>query len=142
MDIKEVVETLIKIHGTSCPFELAKIKDIGILYENLGSKLGYFSKDYRFKFIHINQALKSRRQRFVCAHELGHAIMHPDVNTPFLSRYTLFSVSKVERQANTFAVELLMPDDLLQKHSEISLYNIAKELGIPGKLADLKEIKK
>ncbi len=139
MDIKEITAALILKHGTNCPFKLANILNIGVLYENLGSKLGYFSKDYRFKFIHINQGLSNRIQRFVCAHELGHAIFHPDVNTPFLSQHTLFSVSKIERQANTFAVELLMPDDLLQDQNEISLYNMATTLGIPGKLVELKK---
>lgn len=142
MNIKEIVEDLIKKHGTNCPFQLAKILKIGILYEDLGSKLGYYSKDYRFKFIHINQGLSNHKQLYVCAHELAHAIMHPEVNTPFLSQFTLFSISKIERQANTFAVELLMPDSLLQEYSEISLYNVAARLGIPDKLADLKEKKK
>ena len=141
MDVKEIVQTLIMEKGTSSPFKLSKIFKIGILYEDLGTMLGYYSKDYRFKFIHINQNLPNRKRRFVCAHELGHAILHPDVNTPFLSQYTLFSKSKVERQANTFAVELLMPDDLLVEHSEISLYNIAAKLGIPAKLTDLKQVK-
>lgn len=142
MEIKEIVQTLSGEKGTSCPFKLSKILKIGILYENIGTMMGYYSKDYRFKFIHINQNLSKRKQRFVCAHELGHAILHPDVNTPFLTQHTLFSKSKVERQANIFAVELLMPDDLLLEHSEISLYNIAADLGIPAKLADLKQLKK
>ena len=140
MDVKEIIQTLIMEKGTSSPFKLSKIFKIGILYEDLGTMLGYYSKDYRFKFIHINQNLPSRMQRFVCAHELGHALLHPDVNTPFLTQYTLFSKSKIERQANIFAVELLLPDDLLLEHSEISLYNIAAELGIPTKLADLKKL--
>lgn len=140
MEIKDIVQTLINEKGTSCPFKLSKIFKIGILYEDLGTMMGYYSKDYRFKFIHINQNLPSRKQRFVCAHELGHALLHPDVNTPFLTQHTLFSKSKVERQANAFAVELLMPDDLLLEHGEISLYNIAAKLGIPTRLADLKEV--
>jgi len=142
VEIKEIVQTLIKENGASCPFKLSKIFKVGILYEDLGTMMGYYSRDYRFKFIHINQNLPSRMQRFVCAHELGHALLHPDVNTPFLSRCTLFSKSKVERQANIFAVELLMPDKLLQEYNETSLYNIAAKLGIPDRLADLKEIEK
>lgn len=141
MNIKELATKLINVNGTNDPFTLAKNLKIIILYEDLGSKLGYFSKDYRLKFIHIDQNLPILTQRFVCAHELGHALLHPDVNTPFLSRYTLFSKSKIERQANTFAVELLMPDDLLLKSNEISFYNIAAKLGIPAKLTDLKQVK-
>jgi len=35
-----------------------------------------------------------------------------------------------------------MPDNLLQENGEVSLYTMAARIGIPDKLADLKEIKK
>ncbi|WP_425057663.1 hypothetical protein SCACP_21830 [Sporomusa carbonis] len=79
-------------------------------------------------------------KQFVCGHELGHAIKHSDMNTPFLKRHTLFSTDKIERQANTFAVELLLPDEILREYSDCSLYNIAKNVGIPDKLIDLKTL--
>lgn len=55
-------------------------------------------------------------RKFVCAHELGHALLHPGINTPFLKASTLFSVNKLEREANEFAVELLLPDDLIKEY--------------------------
>ncbi|AIF51213.1 ImmA/IrrE family metallo-endopeptidase [Pelosinus sp. UFO1] len=137
--IKAIVEKLIEKHKTNCPFTLAKNLNINILYEDLGSTMGYFSKDFRFKFIHINQSLNEKESIFTCAHELGHAIYHPDVNTPFLKRHTLFSVDKVEREANTFAVELLLPDKLLQEHADHSVFNLGKSVGIPTKLIHLKD---
>ncbi|SFM14339.1 ImmA/IrrE family metallo-endopeptidase [Pelosinus propionicus] len=136
--IKDVVENLIKKYKTNCPFTLAKKLNIIVLYEDLGGTMGYFSKDFRFKFIHINQSLDKRESTFTCAHELGHAVQHHDVSTPFLKRHTLFSIDKVEREANTFAVELLLPDTLLQEHADCSLFNIGKTVGIPGKLIKLK----
>jgi len=141
LDIKTRVEILIKKHKTNCPFTLADKLNIHILYEPLGATLGYFSKDFRFKFIHINQDILPEYQKFVCAHEIGHAILHPDVNTPFLSQHTLFSISKIERQANKFAVEFIMPDNLL-KETECSIYSLAASLGIPESLADLKMIRR
>jgi Zn-dependent peptidase ImmA (M78 family) len=75
---------------------------------------------------------------YVCAHELGHAILHAKINTPYLSAYTLFSVAKIERQANTFAVELLLPDDLLQEHPDCPIYNLAQLAGIPEGMEQLK----
>jgi len=140
--IKAIVETLIKTHKTNCPFTLAKKLNIIVLYEDLGGTMGYFSKDFRFKFIHINQSLNENEGIFTCAHELGHAIKHSDVSTPFLKRHTLFSVDKVEREANTFAVELLLPDTLLQEHADCSVFNIGRSLGIPDRLISLKTISK
>jgi Zn-dependent peptidase ImmA (M78 family) len=139
MDIKEIVTNTVEKIGTNDPFLLARSLKINVLYEDLGSKLGYFSKDYRFKFIHINQSLPKDHQRFVCAHELGHAICHPNENTPFLSKYTLFSVSKIEREANRFAVELLMPDSIVMENEDFGIYTLARSLGIPPKLAELKQ---
>ncbi len=142
MDTKQIVKKLMERHQTNNPFIIADNLEIIILNHPMKNTLGFFSKYKRSKFIHLSNNLPDKLQTFVCAHELGHAILHPNVNTPFLKRHTLFSTSKIEHQANTFAVELLMPDDLLQECSEISLFNIAESLGIPSKLADLKEIKK
>lgn len=140
--IKILVESLIKKYNTNCPFTLAKILNITILYENLGGTMGYFNQDFRFKFIHLNQSLNKKESTYTCAHELGHAIKHSDISTPFLKRHTLFSVSKIEREANTFAVELLLPDTLLQEHADCSVFNIGKSLGIPDRLISLKTISK
>lgn len=137
--IKETVETLIKKYKTNCPFVLAKKLKVNIVYEKLGETMGYFTNDYRIKFIHINNALSEDESRFTCAHELGHAILHPNINTPFLKRHTLYSVDKIERQANTFAVELLLPDNLLGEYTNCGLYNIAHCIGIPERLIDLKQ---
>lgn len=136
--IKEIAEKLMKKYKTNCPFTLAKRMNITILYEDLGDTMGYFNKDFRFKFIHINQSLNEEESTFTCAHELGHAIQHHDVNTPFLKRHTLFSVDKIEREANTFAVELLLPDRLIEENTDCSIFNIGKMVGIPDKLIKLK----
>lgn len=140
--IKDIVETLIHKHGTNCPFTLADILGINIVYETLGDTMGYFTHDFRIKFIHLNQQLNKKDSIYTCSHELGHAILHPYVNTPFLKRYTLFSTAKIEREANTFAVELLLPDSLLQDYSDCSLNNIAKCVGVPDKLVEFKILKK
>ncbi|MBU2703597.1 Zn-dependent peptidase ImmA (M78 family) [Sporomusaceae bacterium BoRhaA] len=137
--IKDIVENLMKKYNTNCPFTLAKKLNVTIRYENLGNTMGYFTKDFRIKFIHINQQLEEAESIFTCAHELGHVIQHPNVNTPFLKRYTLFSTSKIEREANTFAVEFLLPDKLLREYSECTLSTIAKRYGIPEKLLCLKK---
>ena len=60
-----------------------------------------------------NTDLSESEQRFSCAHELGHALLHPDANTPFLTKYTYLSVDKYEIEANKFALKLLIPDELL-----------------------------
>ncbi|WP_244961036.1 ImmA/IrrE family metallo-endopeptidase [Bacillus paramycoides] len=71
-------------------------------------------------------------KKFVCAHELGHAILHPDANTPFMRENTLFSTEKIEVQANYFATKLLL------KNRNIYEYQTKKQIlmacGIPQEM--------
>lgn len=139
MDIKKLVTQIIKKYKTNNPFGLAEALGIEVLYENLGSINGYYTKILRCKFIHVNYNLDETRQRYTIAHELGHALLHPNANTPFLREKTLFSVDKLERQANAFAVELLMPDSLIQQYEGYTIHNIADIVGIPNGLEVLKK---
>lgn len=136
--IKKIVSELIKRSKTNDPFEIAAQKHIIVLFNHLGETLGFFSSYKRSKFIHINCTLDDRMRRFVCAHELGHALLHPGVNTPFLKKNTLFSVNRLEREANEFAVELLLPDaDLLNCHT---IYEAAAVYGVPEEAVKLKRL--
>jgi Zn-dependent peptidase ImmA (M78 family) len=105
-----------------------------ILFEKLKDTLGYFNSYKRIKIIHINQESSESDQRFTCAHELAHSVLHPTVNTPFLKKNTLFSISRIEREANEFAVELLLPDTLLYENQDIALCQVATTCGVPGEL--------
>ncbi|WP_314797209.1 ImmA/IrrE family metallo-endopeptidase [uncultured Selenomonas sp.] len=46
--------------------------------------------------------------------------------------------SRFERQANTFAVELLLPDDLLREYPDCSIYQLARSAGVPENFVELK----
>jgi len=131
---------IVKKHGTTNPFEIAKRKDIIVLFEDLGNTLGFYNTYKRFKFIHINNRIDETTQRFVCAHELGHALLHPKANTPFLRNKTFFSVDRLEIEANTFAVELLLPDEMISEYQDtnLSIQEIAEIYGIPESFARLK----
>ena len=140
MEIKEYVRNIVKKHNTTNPFEIAKRKNIIVLFEDLGNTLGFYNTYKRFKFIHINNKIDETTQRFVCAHELGHALLHPKANTPFLRNKTFFSVDRLEIEANTFAVELLLPDEMISEYQDtnLSIQEIAEIYGIPESFARLK----
>lgn len=140
MKIKEYVLKIVKKHSTTNPFEIAKRKNIIVLFEDLGNTLGFYNTYKRFKFIHINNQINETTQRFVCAHELGHAVLHPKANTPFLRNQTFFSVDRLEIEANTFAVELLLTDNMVSayKDTHLSIQEIAEVHGVPGGFARLK----
>jgi len=140
MDIKEYVLHIIEKYKTTDPFEIAKEKNIIVLFEDLGNTLGFYNTYKRFKFIHINNQIDEITQRFVCAHELGHAVLHPKANTPFLRNQTFFSVDRLEVEANTFAVELLLTDEMVSAYEDthLSIQEVAEIHGVPGGFARLK----
>lgn len=139
--IKSMVNQLVKKYGTNDPFKIAKYMGILVVFEPLGSALGYYSKHFRVPIIHINQDADIKTQIFICGHELGHAVQHPDTNTSFLKIHTLFSTDKLEIEANTFAVELLLPDELFAENNAcFTIYDAFKEQGVPEELLSLKSI--
>lgn len=138
MDIKETVRLLKKKHNSSNPYKIAKEKGILIIYEELGSINGYYNMIYRQKQIHINCSLNEYEKKITAAHELGHAIMHPNANTPFLKNSTFLSVDKLEIEANKFAAELLICDDEVNNYHEYTIEQIAYSLNLNKELVNLK----
>jgi Zn-dependent peptidase ImmA (M78 family) len=127
-----IIRTLdkeIKKHQTNNPFEIAKNRNIIIRYFPLGQTLGFYMKNVRHQVITINSDIEDYLKKFVCAHELGHAILHKDENTPFLHKNTLFSKDKIEREANEFAVHLLLYDKNLEDYE--TRFDILRKNGIP-----------
>lgn len=138
MNVKAIVESVVKKYGTRSPYELASLMDIWIYKSELGDIRGYYIKAYRVKQIFLNYNLDRREQEYVLSHEIGHAVMHPDSNTPFLRKNTYLSINKLELQANKFAVELLIPDSLLLEYWQYSAEQIARLTGYAQELIDLK----
>lgn len=116
MDIKKTIDKLKKKYHTNDIFELTQSMGVIVIFEELGTIKGYYNKKFRTKMIHINCSLDKHMQAFTCAHELGHSILHPDVNTPFLLANTMLSVNKYETEANVFAIEFLIPDEILAEY--------------------------
>lgn len=131
MSIKKRVGQLVKKYNTNDPIILAEKLGIKVEYELLGTILGYYSKSHRIKVIHINESISLEKQIFTCSHELGHAVLHPDVNTPFLKANTLFNTDKIEQEANEFAIELMLSKDVA---SPITLDDAIEVYGIPRQL--------
>ncbi|WP_083955852.1 ImmA/IrrE family metallo-endopeptidase [Brevibacillus parabrevis] len=77
---KQIVQRLIKRHGTNDPTTIARKMGILILFEDFKNIWGYFNMSKRVPMIHVNRNLDEHLQRFVIAHELGHSIQHPSAD--------------------------------------------------------------
>jgi len=138
MYINNFVKTIIKKYKTNNAFEISKLLNIIILYENLGKVKGYYNCLYRQKFIHINSNLNYQEQLFTCSHELGHALMHPKENTRLLRNETNYFVNKLEQEAQIFAINLYLNDDVFQEliEKEYSSAQISNFLNIDNSLIE------
>ena len=143
MNIKKKVQQLIRRHGTNDPERLARTMGINVIYIDLGGSVyGTYLKYKRVKTILIDaERTPEHLRRFVLAHELGHAVCTPDANTSWISAYTLaLNTDRIEREANTFAVELLLPDSFIRENEGCSIYQLARLRGVPERLVELKGI--
>lgn len=138
MNIPLTVDTIIKKHKTRDPFKLANLIGITVLYEHLGEYKGYYSNFYRHKIIHINKHLTKLEQKITCAHELGHAFLHTKSSTPFMRKNTLFSIDKLELEANKFSAYLLIDDTLIQSNHLETIDHISSFFEVPKELVCLK----
>lgn len=138
MDVKAIVDSIVKKYGTRLPYELASLMNVHISEAELGKIRGYYLKANRVKQIYLNCDLNKQDKEYVLSHELGHATMHPDVNTPFLQKNTYLSVNRLEIQANKFAVELLIPDSVLLEYWQCSAEQIARLTGYRQELIELR----
>lgn len=138
LDIKKEVNQLIRKFGTNNPYDIARELNISVTFEELGSIYGYYNSPLRMKQIHINQNLPEHLKKFTCAHELGHAIIHPKSNTPFLKNNTFLSVQKMEIEANKFATELLISDDVLAEYKGLTTGQLARLFGYNEELIRLR----
>jgi Zn-dependent peptidase ImmA (M78 family) len=143
----------------SAPVDIEKIAEnfrIQIEKQNAEDEVaGFLLKDFDSKnaLIGVNTHHNPNRQRFTIAHELGHYFLHDyegvhfDSKTTGLRMYLRNEKSTTgtdleEREANLFAAELLMPEDLLKEdladikeiylidENDETIKNLAKRYGV------------
>lgn len=108
MDIKATTERLISRHGTCNPFRICKDLEIIIVHSELGSETrGLIRKYKRSYIICINSELDELEQLKTCAHELGHYMLHRNVNTLFMRTCTYLKTDRYEIEATEFGNLLL-----------------------------------
>lgn len=131
MNIKGETEKLISQYNTSNPLIIAEEKEIVVISMPLGKVKGAYKYLNRNKVIFLNSDLDEHEKFVVCAHELGHALLHERTNCAFLKNYTLYSTDKIEKQANLFCSYLLIPDSSLELYKDYSVNQIAAIFNVP-----------
>lgn len=141
MNIHNLVQSLIKKYGTNNPFDIVKQKNVILVYAPLNDVRGFYQYFQRNNIIYIDENLPESEKAFVCAHELGHMFLHKKANALYMDSHTLFNTDKFENEANTFAAELLIPDELVYDHPDMTSEQIARLAGYSEKIMTFKTIK-
>ena len=95
----------------------------------LGSLRAFYRISRRNKFIALNSDLEDYQKRVECAHELGHYVLHKEYNTFMLSSIGQSS-ARFEKEADRFAVYLLLSQYSKNAFEDYDIYQIAALTGI------------
>lgn len=139
-DVKRLVAYYVKKYETRNPFRLAEYLNVFVHVGPLGSRAGCYMFLKNHKCIFLNEDLNEQERMLVMAHELAHSIMHRKENCYFIRNKTLLLTSEIETEANMFAAELLIPDDLIYENPGMSKSQIARLAGYDERIMEFKKM--
>ena len=137
-NIRGIVDCCVKKYNTRDPFVLASNLNVEVQIGDMGHRSGCYMFLKNHRCIFLNENLSDSERQLVMAHELGHAIMHRKQNCYFIRNKTLLLNSKTEREANLFAAELLIEDELIMEHQDFTIAQLARLTGYEEKLIELR----
>lgn len=138
-DIKRLVNNMVEKYHTRNPYELCDYTNILLRTGNLGDVLGCYLLVKKQKCIMLNEKIiGTPMEKIVLSHELGHSKLHWK-NDCYFYGSTFFLKNKEENEANTFAAELLIPDELIYENPGMTKSQIARLAGFDEKIMEFKK---
>lgn len=140
--IDDIVTGLIDTYNTNDPYELCNFLNINIIKVNpknmmLNSNDSLYIRNYNDQeIIFIRNDLSKNYEDFYLRHELGHAILHPNIKNSL--NESLVCIDKLEKQANYFSLQLSQIKFDVVELKQLTLEQISCYLEIP--LHALKQI--
>ena len=135
MNINSKIEALFYEFKILNVKEIADHLDVSIQYQDFKAKtldsrlIIVDSKGYIF----VRNDLDCAYENFLIAHELGHYVLHFDRDISFNFLRRVYK-TRLEREANEFAIRLLMYEELHNIKELENIEFIVKEKGIPLKI--------
>ena len=140
MTIKQKANSLARKYNSRNPLEIIKNLNVILVYYPLKDVRGFYQFFQRNNIIYIGDNLPENEQIVVCAHELGHMLLHKNSNALFMDTRTHFVTTKYENEANTFAAELLIPDEIILENPNMTKSQIAHLAGYDEKIMNFKTL--
>ncbi|WMI81895.1 ImmA/IrrE family metallo-endopeptidase [Anaerotignum sp. MB30-C6] len=136
--IKQTADYYKRKFGTSNPFEIAEFLNIEVILDSFDKCSGCYLFIKNHRCIFINKNLEHKDKMLVMAHELGHALLHRKQNCYFIRNKTHLLSSRIEREANRFAVCLLIEDSELEEYKDRTISELASIFGLEPELVELR----
>ena len=131
---------LVRFYKTRDPFEMIKGMNVILVFHPLEDIRGFYQYFQRNNIIYIDEKLDEFEKKFVCAHELGHMFLHKKTNAIFMDTKTHFKSDRFEQEADLFAADLLISDELLAEYSEYTCRQISVLTGYHEALIELRRL--
>lgn len=138
MDIKQKADSLARKYKTRNPFEILQGLNAILVFAPLIDTRAFYQYFQRNNIIYINENLPRHEQAFECAHEMGHMFLHKKTNTIFMDTRTELNTCRYEREADLFAMSLLVSDDMIAEYQQFSIDQISRALGYEKRLIELR----
>lgn len=136
MNPKKRALSLLKKFQSDNPYDLCASLNLTVLPVPLCDLRGFLVQLRRNNIVFVAENLNEFDSRFVLFHEIGHFVMHREVNRMFLDSRTFLKTSPYEREANQFATCCLYPDDAdLYSYIDRDIQTTSRCLGLPVELA-------
>ena len=138
MDIKKKADSLVRKFQTRNPFEIIQGLNVILVFAPLVNTRAFYQYFQRNNIIYIDVSLTKQEQAFECAHEMGHMFLHKKANAIFMDTRTNFNSDKFELEADIFAMDLLVGDDVLSEYSSYNTDQLTRLLGYEKRLIELR----
>ncbi len=110
----EAAENILQKYGGKDVMETAENSGARVWFRPLGSLKGFYIRENGVSYIVVNEALDDVMKRVVCAHELGHDVLHRELSESGIRESTVFlETNRTELEANLFAACVLLSDEEL-----------------------------
>lgn len=140
--IKEDIHHLKLSNPNMSAYEILRKQNfvLGYMPIELNDELpkGCYFEEGNLRIVLIPENLDEDKAKVVYTHKLGHIIQHPKVNTLFIDSYDPVFIKKVEFEADIFASEFLLDNNVFEKYANKSIYEISILEKVPVRLVNLK----
>lgn len=138
MNIHKLIHSIVRKYNSRNPFDIIKERNVILIFAPLVDVRGFYQYFQRNHIIYIDENLSEREKMFVCAHELGHMFLHKKANAIYMDTRTFLNTDKYEAEANLFAAELLIPDEIILENRDYTTEQLSRLLGYEQALVKLK----